>query len=243
MDSGSYDSAPRQLALDVGLTDDATFDNYYLPLNGGGNAQVVEQLKVQLQPFGEQSIFLWGAQGVGVTHLLQAACLHASQRGFSAIYLALDEQGRFQPDAVVDGLEHNQLVCLDNVDAVLGQPRWETALFHLFNRVRDLGGRMLWSAACGPHELAVSLPDLASRLSWGLVFQVQPLSDDDKMDALAMRARNLGLELSPEVAQFIQHRCSRNLGELYDVLRRLDQASLSEQRRLTVPFVKQVLGI
>jgi DnaA family protein len=243
MSSDSFNAAPRQLALDVGLTDDATFDNYYLPLNGGGNAQVVEQLKVQLQPFGEQSIFLWGAHGVGVTHLLQAACLYASQRGSSAIYLSLDEQSRFQPEAVLDGLEHNQLVCLDNVDAVLGQSQWETSLFHLFNRVRDLGGRMLWSAACGPHELAINLPDLASRLSWGLVFQIQPLSDDDMMDALAMRARNLGLELSPEVAQFIQYRCSRNLGELYDVLRQLDQASLSEQRRLTVPFVKQVLGL
>lgn len=241
MNQGSFE-APRQLALDIGLQDEATFDNFYLSADGG-NAQLIQALQSQLSVFGEQSIFLWGKSGVGVTHLLQAACLQATEQGARATYLPLREGVDYPPEALLDGLEYHQLVCLDDVQAVMGRPEWETALFHLFNRVRDQGGRLLWAANTGPRELAVDLPDLASRLNWGLVYQVLPLSDDDKMDALAMRAKNLGLQLSAEVAQFIQYRCSRNLGELYAVLRQLDRASLSEQRRLTVPFVKQVLGL
>lgn len=241
MKQGSFE-APRQLALDIGLQDEATFDNFYVSTDGG-NAQLLQALLSQLSVFGEQSIFLWGKTGVGVSHLLQAACLRATEQGAKATYLPLREAVDFPPEALIEGLEYHQLVCLDDVQSVMGQSAWETALFHLFNRVRDQGGRILWAANTGPRELAVDLPDLASRLNWGLVYQVLPLSDSDKMDALAMRAKNLGLELSAEVAQFIQYRCSRNLGELYSVLQQLDRASLSEQRRLTVPFVKQVLGL
>jgi len=241
VNQGSF-QAPQQLALDIGLQDEATFDNFYVA-SDSGNDQLLQVLKSQLTAFGEQSIFLWGNTGVGVSHLLQAACLHASGQGARATYLPLREGVDYPPEALIEGLEYHQLVCLDDVQAVMGNREWETALFHLFNRVRDQGGRLLWAANTSPRELSVDLPDLASRLNWGLVFQVSPLSDEDKMDALAMRAKNLGLELSAEVAQFIQHRCSRNLGELYSVLRQLDRASLSEQRRLTVPFVKQVLGL
>ncbi|NIB41981.1 DnaA regulatory inactivator Hda [Pseudomaricurvus alkylphenolicus] len=233
---------PKQLSLSVHLNDEATFDNFFIR-EGQVNAQVVATLKYQLQPMGEQFVFLWGATGVGVTHLLQASCLKAQQEGACSQYLPLTELVGYDPEQLLEDLERLDLVCLDGLQAVQGLPEWERALFRFFNVMRDSGRRLVMAANCGPRELSVNLPDLQSRLNWGLVYQVQPLRDDDKCRALQMRARARGLELSDEVAQFIMHRVSRDLHELFECLHRLDDASLAEQRRLTIPFVKQTLGL
>jgi DnaA family protein len=232
---------PRQLSLSVQLKDDATFDNFYA-VEGQLNKQVVMALRQQLQPFGEQVIYLSGSLGVGLSHLLQAACHFAGEQGKTAQYLPLDELLDADPTDLLEGLENLDLVCLDGLHWVVGREDWERALFVFFNTMRDTGKRVVMAAAQSPRELKVSLPDLQSRLNWGLVFQVQPLDDDSKRRALQVRAKARGLELTDEVAQYILHRAPRTTHELFKTLRLLDDVSLAEQRRLTIPFVKQTLG-
>lgn len=239
--SQSITSSPRQLPLGVQLKDDATFENFYA-VEGQLNKQVVVALRQQLQPFGEQVIYLSGNPGVGLSHLLQAACHFAGAQGKSAQYLPLSELAHEDPGELLDGLENLDLVCLDGLHWVVGRADWERALFVFFNTMRDTGKRVVMAAAQSPRELNVSLPDLQSRLNWGLVFQVQPLDDDCKRRALQMRAKARGLELTDEVAQYILHRAPRTTQELFKTLRLLDDVSLAEQRRLTIPFVKQTLG-
>lgn len=234
-------SSPQQLSLGVSLNDDATFANFYIT-EGSANAQIVHALNQQLTDFGEQFIFLWGGAGVGITHLLQASCIAAEQSGLSVQYLPLKDTAGFAPEYLLEGLDQLDLVCLDGLQAVIGNPAWEQALFNFFNRMRDSGRRLLMAADLGPHELPIQLPDLKSRLNSGLGYQVQPMSDDEKKAALQLRARARGLDLSDEVVQFILHRAPRDMNELFCYLNRLDDASLAEQRRLTIPFVKQVLG-
>lgn len=235
-------SLPQQLSLGVSLNDDATFENFHTA-EGTSNAQVVASLRAQLTPAGEQMIFLWGAPGVGVTHLLQAACHRAQELGLSMQYLPIRDMIGFAPEQLLDGLEALDLVCLDGLDLVVGNPIWEQALFNFFNRMRDSGGRLLMAAHQGPRELPIQLPDLQSRLNWGITFQLHSMEDAEKQAALQLRAKARGLELNDEVAQFILHRAPRDMNELFCYLNRLDDASLAEQRKLTIPFVKQVLSL
>ncbi len=235
-------SSPQQLSLGVSLNDDATFENYYVA-PGSSNAQVVACLQAQLAPGGEPLVFVWGDPGTGLTHLLQAACHSAQDLGLSIQYLPLRDLIGFAPEHLLDGLEALDLICLDGLDLVAGNPGWEQALFGFFNRMRDNGRRLLISAHQGPRELPIALPDLQSRLNWGVTYQLQELDDSEKQAALQLRAKARGLELSDEVAQFILHRAPRDLNELFCFLNRLDDASLAEQRKLTIPFVKQVLGL
>ncbi len=241
MSQSTLQSSPQQLSLGIQLRDDATFGNYYAQDNRL-NQQVLMALQYQLQSFGEQFIYLSGAPGVGVSHLLQAACHHAGEQGKLAQYLPLQELILVEPTNLLEGLEALDLVCLDGLQHVIGRPDWERALFSFFNAMRDSGRRVVMAANKGPRELPVQLPDLQSRLNWGLVYQVQPLDDASKQKALQMRARGRGLELTDEVAQYILHRAPRSTHELFKTLDRLDEASLAEQRRLTIPFVKQTLG-
>ncbi|EWH03754.1 DnaA regulatory inactivator Hda [Halomonas sp. BC04] len=229
--------APAQLPLGVSLRDDATFDSF-LP---GANATLLETLTQQLGENGEPFVYLWGAAGTGRTHLLQAACHAASSRDLRALYLPLEELGHFPP-LMLEEVERLDLVAIDDVDAVVGRKRWEEGLFHAFNRLRDAGKHLLMASAVSPRQLPVKLPDLASRLTWGVTFHLQGLDDTERLQALQLRARVRGMQLPDEVARYILHRGPRGLGELCESLAVLDRASLTAQRKLTIPFVKQALG-
>ncbi len=225
-----------QLPLGVQLYDDATFSNFY----SGPNALVLATLQQVLSGKGlDHYLYLFGEEGVGRTHLLQAACHEMTTRGQLACYLPLGNP--LLTLEALEGLEFLSLVCLDDVHAIAGIPQWEEAIFHLFNRIRAREVPLLVSGDQSPIHLSIRLPDLKSRLAWGTAFEVHPLSDDDKLFALQLHAKARGLVLSDEVGRFLLRRCARDMRELYAILTELDTASLSAQRRLTIPFIKESL--
>lgn len=227
-----------QLPLNIQLRDDATLNSFY----PGENLEALNAIRQFSQGLGEPFLYLWGQLGVGRTHLLQAACQAAGELGVSAVYIPL--QAPLDPSAaILQGVEEIPLVCIDNIHTIAGNRVWEEALFHLFNRIRAQQGHLLVAADVSPIHLQVSLPDLKSRLASGVVYQLHRLSDEEKLSALQLRARCRGLIINSTVGQFLLNRCSRNLSELFLTLEKLDNASLAEQRRLTIPFVKHVLNL
>lgn len=229
-------STGPQLALNIQLRDEATLENFQA---AGTVAALLPLLEGQLAAEGEPVIYLHGGADSGKSHLLQACCHRVGQ---GALYLPLGELRDYPPEAVLADVEQLSLVCLDDVDAVQGEPAWEQALFHFFNRARAAGCRLLLSAGAPPRGLAVQLADLRSRLSWGIVFHLPTHDDEQKAALLVFRARRRGLEMSPEVARYMISRAPRGLACLLQLLDELDRRSLAEQRALSIPFVKQTLG-
>ncbi len=225
-----------QLPLQIALREGATFDNF-VP---GGDRLALEAARQAASGAGERFLYLWGASGVGKSHLLQAACQAVSARGEGAFYLPLGEAGQWSPE-MVEGLEGMALVAIDELDAVAGHEGWERALFHLYNRVRDGGGALLFGARVAPAGLGLGLADLASRLAWGLVIQLQGPDDAGKLEVLQQGARARGLELPEEVGNYLLRHHRRDLPGLLELLDRLDARSLAAQRRLTIPFVKETI--
>ena len=223
----------NQLPLEIGLRDTATFDSYY----AGENPEVIAVLRDSEEPF----VFLAGVKNTGKTHLLQALCHHYHQQGRPCGYIPLQQYQELAP-AMLDGLESMPLICLDDIDAIASLPAWETALFHLYNRVRDAGGRLVASAAQVPAQAGFRLADLASRLSGGPLFQLRELTDRHKLAALQHRAQVRGLELSGEVGEYLLRRMPRDMASLFELLEKLDRESLVAKRRLTIPFVRQLLA-
>jgi len=231
------DHEAQQLPLSLTLRDDCTLETYY----PGDNEQALNSIKQMAQGLGEAFIFLWGREGVGRTHLLQGACHFANRFNRTAFYLSLADNGLHTK--MLDDLERIDLICIDDIDAKCGNPQWEEALFYLFNRVRSASHRLLMAANVAPKLLAINLKDLQSRLTWGVTYQLHPLDDEQLLSALQLRAKQRGLELPREVGLFLIRRCVRNMPALYEMLASLDNASLVAKRRLTIPFVKEVLSI
>lgn len=227
-----------QLPLNIQLRDDATFSSFFI----GDNQQVTQALMRFASGQDDPFLYLWGAKGAGKSHLLQATCNSANEKGVSAVYLPLQEWPMLSP-SVLQGIEKIPLICLDDVEAIAGNAIWEEALFHAFNRIKAVESRLLIAADCSPLTLPLKLPDLKSRLAWGTTYQLHRLSDEQKLQALMLRAKGRGLTLNPTVGQFLLSRCPRDMNELFRTLEVLDAASLAEQRRLTIPFIKQVLSL
>ena len=225
-----------QLPLGLSLREAARFESFF----PGQNRELFQGLQLAAEGKGEPLLYIAGADGLGKTHLLQAACHHAGQCQRSVAYLPLQELPGLKP-ATLDGLEQMELVCLDDVDAIAGDENWEQALFDLFNRVRDCGNTLFVSAVKRPDQSGFGLADLVSRLGWGVTYTLKPLDEPDVLKALACRANARGLELPDDTAQFLLRRFPRDLPSLFALFDTLDAASLVEQRRLTIPFVKTVL--
>jgi DnaA family protein len=228
----------QQLPLGLQLKAAARFSNFV----AGPNDELLEQLQRAADGHGEPFFLLWGGAGSGKSHLLQASCHQAATRERRAAYLSLRDHANFLP-ALLEGWEAYHLVCLDDVDAIAGLRGWEEAVFHLYNRIRERGGGLLVSCSVAPTQLQLCLPDLRSRLTWGLTYQLKSLDDRQRLQALQLRARQRGCEMPAETGRYLMRRLPRDMPALFDLLDQLDEASLVAQRKLTVPFVKAVLGL
>ena len=227
-----------QLSLGLTLREHARFESYL----DSANEEAVSALRDLATARGEQLLVLSGPAGVGKTHLLQAACHAAAERGRTCVYLPVTEIQVLGP-AVLADLEQLGLVCLDDVHAIAGLELWEHALFDLFNRLRASGSTLLVALDRMPDRCGFAMPDLVSRLGWGVSYRLRPLPEYQLQDALMQRAAGRGLQLSGDAAQFMLRRLPRDPASLFSALDRLDEASMIEQRRLTIPFIRSVLQL
>lgn len=228
-------SAPQQLSLGIQLQDDATFANYWV---SSSNLIVNKALQQFCLGRGDLSLLIWGASGCGLTHLVQA-CSHHSQ--LPVAYLPLRDALDLNPAEVCANLESSPLVCVDDIELLAGNAEWELAFFHLYNRLRDNGHRLLMASHSNPAAISFNLPDLASRVLGSVIYRVALLSDEEKAKALQMRAKARGMLMSKDVANYILKRAPRRMKDLFGILDQLDAASLQMQKKLSVRFVKQVL--
>jgi DnaA family protein len=184
--------------------------------------------------------FVQGAGGSGKTHLLLATCAAAEAAGRRADYLSLARvAGRGR--AAFEGLEGAQLLALDDIDAIAGHRDDEVALFDLHNGAHDAGIGLLYAARDVHAALPLALPDLRSRLAQCTLIALKPLDDAGRANVLRQRAASRGLVFEDAALEWLLRRHSRSLADLGAVFERLDSASLAAQRRLTVPFLRQVL--
>ncbi len=182
-------------------------------------------------------LYLWGDAGTGKSHLLSAACDAYNRQGYRIAYL---------PGEVVNnseslvGMEHVDLLCIDDLQRL--DHAAEVDLFHLINRCRAACTQLLVAADRPIDGLGLALPDLVTRLSWGLVFQLRPLSEDGLRQAFRTEIEQRSLKASDEVLGYVMKRFPRRMNILKQVVDKLDEVSLMEQRRITVPFIKSVFG-
>jgi DnaA-homolog protein len=225
----------RQLTLPVELRPESDFAEY-LP---GPNAEAHAAAVSWSMGRGERFLYLFGPPGSGRTHLLQAACRSGAGEGLRVVYLPLEQLG-LEP-AVLEDLERVDLVALDDVQRLAGGADWELALFSLYNRLREAGGRLLISGDAPVAELAIGLPDLRSRLGWGPTYRLQALGEADCVRLVREAAARRGLTLKDDAVAYLMRRAPREPGPLLALLAELDRLCLQDQRRPTVPMLRRIL--
>lgn len=225
-----------QIPLQFEFTSDQSFNDYF----SGENQEIVNHLQDCVTGTGCTPLYLWGDQSLGKTHLLQACSQLAQQNEITSFYLPLSNHD-LQDYSILEGLENIEIVCVDDFDLIAGNSVWEHAFFSFFNQLHDHNHRLIISAPVPPNELPVHLPDLKTRLTWGLILKLKPLSEQQRISALSYKARKTGLEISPQVGRFLLTHYSRDLPSMWALLDRIDHETLAAKRKLTIPFLKQIM--
>ena len=223
-----------QLALPLLLADHAVFESFH----AHGNETLVATLQRLSSGDAGEGCWFFGPPTTGKTHLLQAVCDKAGDR---AVYLPFAMLASMGP-GVLEGFADRALVCIDDIERVAGDADWEVALFNLFNELYENGGQLVIAAGTTPRECGFELADLASRMSRLPVFQLRALDDEQRAAALQLRADHRGLELPDDTTAYLLKRSRRDMASLYELLDKLDLEALRAKRRLTIPFVREVIG-
>ena len=222
----------NQLPFDFVLYNEFNFENFVVAEN---NLELIGLL--QAEKVAENFYFIWGEAGSGKSHLLQASCVKHPNSAYLPLQIFVEEG-----ESVLDGLEQLDLICIDDVHLVISKSAWEEKLFALFNACQLNATSMLISSGLAPLELNFSLPDLKSRFSSGVTYQLHELDDIGKIAALKKRAQTAGVPLEDEVLNYIYLRSERSMSKLFSVLEQLDKLSLAQKRRITIPFVKTIMS-
>ena len=229
-------AAAAQLPLALRFPPDQRFETFASAPPGA-----LAQLRALAHGESADCVYLTGPAATGKSHLLLAACAEAEAAGRRTAYLPLAAAAGRLRDAL-QAFEHADLVALDGLDAVAGDREDEIALFDAHNRARDAGRTLLYAARIAPDALELVLPDLRSRLSQCARIALEALDDAGRAEVLRLRAQRRGLQLEDAAIDWLLKRVDRDLVSLTGLLDRLDRESLAAQRRLTVPFLRGIVG-
>jgi len=231
------DQATSQLVLPIAGGNKASFENFWV----GEHTELVSAIHACVQ-LGEPSlIYFYGPKSAGKSHLMSAVMRLAKAEVINTSYLCLAH-----PSASIELLETvdvHHIVCVDDIHLWAGDRQKERALFNLFEQIKHVKGQLLISAIAPPQKCEFEIVDLVSRLSSGLVYPLNALSDQQQFDAIQFHAKQRGLKIEDEVVRYLLSRSSRDTRELFMLLDKIDHASLVEQRRVTIPFLRSVLDI
>lgn len=207
----------------------------------GENETLLQLLKSIASSENTHSLYLWGLQGTGKTHLLQAVTRQANELNLHVAYIPLKQLNDISVEILHD-LGDLDIVCIDDLECITGHREWQQGLTWLYNELRDNGHSLLMSANISPTNISLEVDDLKSRLSWDQVSQIKPPSDELKVQILKQKAKLRSFELSDDVIEFIIRRVDRDLGTLMSILDKIDHASLAAKRKITIPFVKDLIN-
>jgi len=227
----------RQLALALAPPPEPTFDSFFVARNAAP-FEVLRQAASrgargdQGPPDGERFIYLWGERGTGKSHLLRAFVAEATAHGSAARYFVAGEG--------IDAEDGDILAAVDDVND-LDMVR-QLALFDLYNRIRTRCGLLISAGSRPPSDLLLR-EDLRTRLGAGIVMRLEPLTDEEKAAAISEHGRRRGLDLPPDLIEYLLSHVARDMGTQMAVIDTLDRVSLERKRALTLPLLRDVLRL
>lgn len=234
-------SQNKQIPLPISVGEKSSFENFWV----GHNTELVSAIRVSVETGQPKLIYFYGPTGAGKSHLLFAAMRLARAEIVNSTYLSLADsnlEDMVQATALLELVDVAHLVCVDDLREWAGHPERERALFALFEQIGHAGGQLLIAGHRAPEQMGFELVDLVSRFGSGLIYPLQRLSDEQCFEAVKLRARDRGFRMDDEVVRYLLSRTSREPGEVFELLDAIDQASLIEKRRVTIPFLHRFLS-
>ena len=203
------------------------------------NKEIIYTLKSLNKNSKKQFIYIYGESGSGKSHISISSCKYVNKNNLVSTYIPLNNQ-EIKPE-ILENTDQMFLLCIDNLEKIIGIEKWEKALFNCFNYLLESEKNLLITSTKKPNELNYFLPDLKSRMCSCLSFQLHSPDDNQKLIILNIKAKLKELNLPSETAKFLLNHYNRNLKELINNLDIISKKALQEKHQLTIPFIKTIL--
>jgi DnaA-homolog protein len=227
-------SNPKQLTFPWNRSFQSSFKGFYIDPQ---NKQLISILKNI--PINE-NIYIYGLKNSGKTYLLQSLCNEYSKNNKSSLFLPLMDVTKYGVE-IIDSIENMDLVCIDGLEAVSQNKEWEIGLFNLINNAQQTGCRLVFTSSSEEGAINFSLADLDSRIRKFQSHEIFPISDDHLLKALKKITNLRSISLGEKEAQYLITYTKRNIADLTIILESLDQLSMENKRRITIPLIKELL--
>jgi len=221
----------NQLGLPISLDSKMLLDNFL------GNKQLLKFITEIYVDKTSAEIYVYGASGLGKTHLLQGATLKALSEQQSAMYIDCFNP---LPEHVLESIEQLNWISIDNIDVINNNQ--QDLFFDLYNRAKQAKVTMLISGSGLPSELSV-MKDLKTRLGLATIFQLEELDDELTMSVLNNQMIDRNLSIDSKIYEYLFKYYSRDVKILLSAMDELDKASLQAKQNITIPFVKNILRL
>ena len=222
----------EQLTFPWSKPNNSSFDDFYFEKN---NLSILEYLK------SGDDLVIYGLSKVGKSFLLQSLCNYFSKSNKSSLYLPLKELNNYKT-GLLDDLEKLDLVCIDDLQLIAGDNKWETAIFNLINNCLISNCRIVFCSNINPSLISFELDDLFSRIQKINRMEVHPVKSDNLIEAVRFFADLRSINIGDKEMTYLINHSKRNMGDLVTHINQLDKLSMQLKRKITIPLIKKVIG-
>ena len=222
---------PKQLTFPWSKPNKSSLDEFYFD-------EANHELKKILNT--DDDTFLYGIKKTGKTYLLQALCNKYADIDKMSLYLPLAEASQLDAK-ILDGVEHMDIICVDDIDLIEGFKNWETAIFNLINNCQTSGCRLIYGYSKNSSTINFSLNDLKSRVRKIDQIEVFPISDSNLSSAFEEISKHRSIIIGDKELNYLLTYTERSISSLTNILNKLDELSIQQKRKITIPLIKEII--
>ncbi len=190
--------------------------------------------------YASDDLFIYGLNGAGKSFLLQSLCNFYADNGKTSLYLPIKKVKKHGPN-FLDSLDSLDLICIDDIDIIINDNNWELAIFNLINNSLQTRCRLIFCSNLNPSDISFKLKDLISRLKKIDHIEIFPVSTDKLADALTFVSNLRSINLGEKEIKYILTHSRRNMSDVLGILNQLDELSIQQKRKITIPLIKEVI--
>jgi chromosomal replication initiator protein len=203
-------------------------------------------------PVPYQSLYLSGASGLGKTHLLMSIGNHLAETGSpaNALYVhcrdfieSLDRGESGLPGNLGTPGSEIDFLLLDDIDRITAHPAAQETLYRVYNQTLEQGGKMVFAGRTPADQLEKTESFLTSRFKWGMTAELLPMDDEATAQLIHKLAEDLGLEIPDKIITWLLNRIPRDFQSVKSAVTRINEESLRQKHKVTLPLVKTALGL
>lgn len=198
------------------------------------------------------TLFLSGDAGLGKTHLLIALGneLAETRPRIQVLYMdcrdfieATHNIGTTSLPRNLDPMLKTDYLLMDDIDEIAGHPQAQELLYHVYNTLRDQGGKLVFAGRHSPQQLPETESYLRSRFQWGMTVELKHIDDATTAQIIQKLGKDIGMVIPDTVIQYLLTRIARDFQSIQKAVTQINHESLSQKKKVTLPLVKTALNL